>query len=386
MRSSIQIILKLFSFIVYILKTKSEPLNVNPALIREVEALTTAEFVKDHIVNPHNFSYILNPGHKICNSDDVNHKNVYMLIYVHSATANYKRRQSIRETWARRSMFRDIRIVFMMGYTDIKSDNDMLKLENTIYNDIVQENFIDSYKNLTYKGIMAMKWISTYCRNARYILKVDDDIITNIFYLIKHLSTLEKHKLKASNTIMCFKWLTMGVVRKKGSKWFVSHSEFPFSQYGGYCSGSAFLLTGDLPYKMYNASLYVKYFWVDDYYITGLLARATKASYYSLNSLYVIGSSLVEPRFRGRRGDYLVFGHFGHLKDAISKMYNVWEHVLFKQLSADSNLSSQTSKSSFIRDNDFKNLPDLKWPRSIWDEFLYETPKAEWYRIQIDSI
>ncbi|CAF4398131.1 unnamed protein product, partial [Rotaria sp. Silwood2] len=36
---------------------------------------------KDYIVNPHNFSYILNPGYSVCNTSD---SSVYILVYVHS--------------------------------------------------------------------------------------------------------------------------------------------------------------------------------------------------------------------------------------------------------------------------------------------------------------
>lgn len=50
-------------------------------------------------------------------------------------------------------MFRDIRLVFMMGYTSDYRAREYVKLENGIYSDIVMEDFIDSYKNLTYKGI-----------------------------------------------------------------------------------------------------------------------------------------------------------------------------------------------------------------------------------------
>jgi hypothetical protein len=84
------------------------------------------------IVNRHDFKYILNPEHQIC----VKNESIFLLIYVtknkiipifdlnlkanfkvHSAPSNFKRRQALRETWAKRSMIHDLRIVFMMGYS-----------------------------------------------------------------------------------------------------------------------------------------------------------------------------------------------------------------------------------------------------------------------------
>ena len=160
--------------------------------------------LQNEIVNPHDFKYILNPGHRICGLGQK--PKVFLLIYVHTSPDNYKRRLSIRETWAKRSMFRDIRIVFMMGRTESTKTSEMILLENGIYGDLVQEDFIDSYRNLTYKGIMAMKWISEYCPKAKFILKVDDDIITNTFIILKHLKALENHDIIKQKTIMCLVW------------------------------------------------------------------------------------------------------------------------------------------------------------------------------------
>ncbi len=37
-----------------------------------------------------------------------------------------------------------------------------------------------------------MKWISMYCKNVKFILKTDDDIIVNTFSLLHHLKTMSK--------------------------------------------------------------------------------------------------------------------------------------------------------------------------------------------------
>jgi hypothetical protein len=170
---------------------------------------------RDHIVNPHNFSYILNPGYSVCNNSN---SPVFILVYVHSGPSNYQRRIVIRETWATRTLFSDLRLVFMIGKTLDKNLMKAIEYENEIYQDIVQEDFIDSYKNLTYKGIMALKWISIYCSNTKYILKVDDDIVVNTFTLINHLKFLDKHYSDRQNTILCLLWQAMIVMRDRLEK------------------------------------------------------------------------------------------------------------------------------------------------------------------------
>lgn len=324
--------------------------------------------VQNEIVNRHDFNYIYNPGYEICKPVDDN--KIFVVVYVHTAPGNFKRRLSIRETWSKRSMFRDMRIVFCMGATNDFKTNEMLKLEVGLYNDIVQEDFLDAYRNLTYKGIMAMKWLSTYCNNTKYILKVDDDIITNIFILLRHLKSLDEHNLIKPKTVMCLVWVGMVVMRDKNSKWYLSKDEFKDDVYGKYCSGSAYILTGDLPPSMYDTSWHIKFFWVDDYYITGLLARGVNVTYEFFNSLYIISSNLVDQRFTGKQSDHTVFGH---IPNSLNKMYELWNFILKHQLMEHPNLFK--TQTSLLSNNDFKYLKDFKWKYEIWDKFI-KKPKS----------
>jgi len=172
---------------------------------------------RDHIVNPHNFSYILNPEYSVC---DNSNSSIYLLVYVHSGPTNYQRRIVIRETWATRTLFPDLRLVFMIGKSLDQNLMKAIAYENELYRDIVQEDFIDAYKNLTYKGVMALKWISTYCSKTKYVLKVDDDIVVNTFTLINHLKFLDKHNPNKNSTILCLLWQAMGVMRDRCEKKF----------------------------------------------------------------------------------------------------------------------------------------------------------------------
>jgi hypothetical protein len=185
------------------LATGLETNNVTQILSNKTSATPSDDpFIKNYIVNRHDFSYIHNPGFQVCGGDKpTNKQKVFVIVYVHSAPENLKRRLSLRETWQRRSMFKHVRFVFMMGYA--KHLQNKLKLEADIYKDIVQEDFIDAYRNITYKGIMAMKWISQYCSHAKYILKVDDDIVSNFFILLRHLKSLTKHESGVKKKVYC---------------------------------------------------------------------------------------------------------------------------------------------------------------------------------------
>ncbi len=60
----------------------------------------------------------------------------------------------------------------------------------TAYGDLVQENFIDSYRNLTLKTLMGIRWASIHCSNAKFVVKIDDDVIINPFYLLNYLDNV----------------------------------------------------------------------------------------------------------------------------------------------------------------------------------------------------
>ncbi len=80
----------------------------------------------------------------------------YLLIVVCSAVNNFKARQAVRETWMsqqepngnNRTADVIVRTVFLLGETvDNKHQMDVLN-ESTIYGDIIQEGFQDTYLNL----------------------------------------------------------------------------------------------------------------------------------------------------------------------------------------------------------------------------------------------
>uniref|UniRef100_A0A8C1RA65 Hexosyltransferase n=1 Tax=Cyprinus carpio TaxID=7962 RepID=A0A8C1RA65_CYPCA len=55
------------------------------------------------------------------------------------------------------------------------------------YHDIIQQDYRDTYNNLTLKTLIGMYWITKYCPEAKYILKTDSDMFVNTEYLIEEL-------------------------------------------------------------------------------------------------------------------------------------------------------------------------------------------------------
>ena len=116
--------------------------------------------------NPNGFDFILNPGYSICGYDDESQNKVELLIYVHTAIDHFTNREIIRESWGNRTLFPTTRLVFMIGFVPNPALLDKLNQEMRIYHDIVQSDFFDTYRNLTYKSMKSIKWASKYCPNV----------------------------------------------------------------------------------------------------------------------------------------------------------------------------------------------------------------------------
>lgn len=303
-------------------------------LLQHVKAAVANRGVSDgqmsadkKVANPHPFKYLINST-DICADRDI-----YVIAYVHTAPDHYKRRVVIRQTWGDASYYSDVklRVVFVMGRTaDDGGVQQALEFEAAQYGDIVQEDFLDTYRNLTYKGVAALKWISERCAHARYVLKTDDDIFVNTFNLLRHLRRLDR--LEAQNStrstrglLLCLVWYSMTVMRD--GKWKVSKDEWPDDVYPTYCSGSAFVMSTDVAVALHGVSYHVPFFWVDDFYITGLLALKLEkgvVQHTQFMSAYVLNGAELETKFTGPQWWQYIFSHVHNL----NAIQAVWKTVV----------------------------------------------------------
>jgi beta-1,3-galactosyltransferase 1 len=274
-----------------------------------------------NVAKPHPFKYVINSPN-ICGKDQV-----FIMVYIHTAPDHYKRRMVIRRTWGKTEQYSvPLRVVFVMGLAKLgknSSDSEAeqaLLFESEQYGDIVQEDFLDSYHNLTHKGVAALKWITNYCSQATYILKTDDDIFVNMYTLIRHMQHLHKNPNNTHSLLMCAVWYGMPVMRT--GKWKVTKEEWKDDYYPTYCSGSAFVLSTDVAIKLYKTSYHVPFFWVDDFYITGLLPlKAGNITHRQFLSTFVLNGDKLEELFTGPQWYSYIFSHVHNL----NRIQAVWD-------------------------------------------------------------
>lgn len=161
---------------------------------------------KSMIIDP-DFSYLIN-NTDLCEPDT----NVF--VWVHSAPDKHKNRVTIRETWANSKHFPanrgyKIKVGFFLGaikrrYLKLaQAIQDKVSFESEKYGDIIQEEYIDHYHNMTYKAISAVRWITKYCPQAKLVIKSDDDALVDLPLLFNHIHSLQANHQMENNTILC---------------------------------------------------------------------------------------------------------------------------------------------------------------------------------------
>lgn len=246
-------------------------------------------FKKVVITNEHRNKFIIKPNLDQCRINPNHSKKLTLLGLVMIGADYFERRQLIRDTWANKQLMNDetdFRVIFCIGLSKNTTSNELIKQEAKKYNDILQEDFTDNYFNLTIKVIGAYKFAHEYCaNNVEYVLRVNDDVVVNIKYLVKFLKNLSVQGANTGgvrNAIMGNIHPHSRPDRGPKSKWYVSESEYEGNRYFPYMEGSIHVMTFDLASEIYQLSRFV--YWppfsvsLEDVYI-GLLCMHLQTNY-----------------------------------------------------------------------------------------------------------
>ena len=252
------------------IKSPNEIKNVNYTIIQKASQ-TKTKMLKNSL-------FKMNPLN-LCKN-----QTVILFSYVFISIKSIEKRKIIRETWGNRNNFDELRVGFVVGLSVDYHVNELVKKENDLYGDIIQGDFIDSYRNLSFKSITAWKWISMYCQNANFVLKIDDDVVAQTFNLKKFLNEIQQKNFM--KTFHCYAWHNAEVIRDPSSKFYVSLSEYSKKTFDTYCSGIAYIMTNDIFREMYIESRKFPVFWIDDVYV-GMVAKLLNVFYKQIPSYYI---------------------------------------------------------------------------------------------------
>ncbi|XP_059469519.1 beta-1,3-galactosyltransferase 5 [Neocloeon triangulifer] len=195
-----------------------------------------------------------------------------LLILITSAPTHADARKAIRLTWGTYGHRKDMAVGFLVGGVSDEKVRSALYSESELYGDIIQSHFFDSYDNLTLKTVSALEWIDTYCYQARFILKTDDDMFINVPRLLQFVDKHANDKRSIYGRL-AKKWKP---IRNKKSKYYVSKEQYKQVLFPDFTTGPAYLMTSDVVHDLYMGALNLTYLKLEDVYTTGIVAQQLK--------------------------------------------------------------------------------------------------------------
>ncbi|PKK24273.1 UDP-Gal:betaGlcNAc beta 1,3-galactosyltransferase, polypeptide 4, partial [Columba livia] len=185
----------------------------------------------------------------ISNAATCSDREIFLLVLVCSSPENRTRRNVIRQTWGNVTNARGYTVLTLFALGKPASVTTQLEIneEAEKHRDIIEGSFIDSPKTQTQKMLMSVEWTVTFCPQARYILKTDEDVFVGIPSLAGFLLSLTQLE-----DVYIGRVIHHAVPdRAPQSQGFVPVHQYPEEFYPDYCDGSAFVMSQDVARKVY---------------------------------------------------------------------------------------------------------------------------------------
>ncbi|KAG8525140.1 Lactosylceramide 1,3-N-acetyl-beta-D-glucosaminyltransferase [Galemys pyrenaicus] len=243
-------------------------------LINSYDFVNESLSLKHSSAEPTRYQYLINHEEKCQNQD------VLLLLFVKTAPENHNRRAAIRKTWGNEryvhSQFNaNIKTLFVLGTPSDPQKREELQRklvwEDQMYKDIIQQDFVDSFYNLTLKLLLQFSWANNFCPHTKFLMTADDDIFIHMPNLIEYLQSLEQIGVQDF-------WIGRvhrgaPPIRDKSSKYYVPYEMYQWPAYPDYTAGAAYVISSDVASKVYEASLTLNSsLYIDDVFM-GLCAN-----------------------------------------------------------------------------------------------------------------
>lgn len=226
------------------------------------------------------YPYLINRPQKCAEAG-----HVLLLLFIKSAPGNTERRQAIRETWGderyiQEKLHASVKVLFVLGVhphqQEQRSVQDNLEAESLLHGDLIQQDFMDTFHNLTMKLKLQFHWASKYCPEAKFVMTTDDDVFVHTPNMVQYLRGVEQKGV--TNFWVGHVHRGAPPVRRRESKYHVPFELYPWPAYPDYTSGAGYVVSRDVAAKIHrvaqvlNSSMYI-----DDVFM-GMCAVATGVS------------------------------------------------------------------------------------------------------------
>ncbi|XP_055344103.1 lactosylceramide 1,3-N-acetyl-beta-D-glucosaminyltransferase-like [Paramacrobiotus metropolitanus] len=243
---------------------------------------------------------------------------IFLLIIAVTRPDGFALRRAVRTTWGSLAEPRcGVRLLFIAARTrDLKTQVE-LQREAGEYGDIIQSNvFDDNYRAQALKAIHLFQWAGTFCPNATFTAKIDDDNWLNIEKYVGFLR-INAERVGAFGGMF---WAGGDAIRDAENKYHIPREDYAHNRYPEYLTGMLYAYpTKVLPKLVYfarklNAGLN------EDMFMNGLVATAANLTRIAVPD-YGWGR---EPKAECQKRDAMCV-HYTKEKD----MYETWNNTCY---------------------------------------------------------
>ncbi|ODN04429.1 Beta-1,3-galactosyltransferase 1 [Orchesella cincta] len=318
----------------------------------------------EDLVKPYNDTLILN-GLKFLGTTagKEQRKNAFVVIVVTSLPGSEQRRSIIRETWGNKAFEQyGATVVFFVGRPQSLETLAKLHEEVRRYQDLIVDDFTESYYALAIKTLRVMKYFQLHHPKSKFLVKTDDDVFVNVQNLVHYSYSVNKEMESRLRNQTSTSYFIGGVIHSGRephtwnpfSKWYapsevwnnvydkvvdvvessktsetselqlvhqskletktvtVNTKSIDKTQYPPYAEGNFYILSDETVTAILKVSVNVPLYHLEDVYVTGVLATWV-LGIEKENIPFISSSSNIFPRF-----SYAWFKLFTSPKDIIA--------------------------------------------------------------------
>ncbi|XP_076446898.1 beta-1,3-galactosyltransferase 4-like [Babylonia areolata] len=205
----------------------------------------------------------------------------YLLVLIPSVDVNVKARQAIRSTWASpaygalwphdaRNITSLLKVVFFLGAKN-EGQSAGLAQESRTFQDIVQLDFQESYRNLSLKIALAVEWSAAFCPGAGHVMKVDEDTLVNLPLLLDLLRHVPR--VGSAGFVLGFHHHQERPPVRRTGKWAVPKQLYSLSRFPRYLFGHSYIMSSGAVRELKAVWRYMPLVPNEDAFLTGILAK-----------------------------------------------------------------------------------------------------------------
>lgn len=217
---------------------------------------------------------------------------VTYLVMVTSSAERFQERQSVRDTWMRdfkttldEKSSRKIRIRFVVGRSVNESISQSLIEESQKFGDVIQADVPAATPNsATLMTLAALAWASRFCADIKQMVKCDDDVFVNPSKLIK---MMEDKRYGAGPASVVGRIISrMNPHNTTDERHSLFKDSWPLNEFPRFVMGGAYLIGNQALPRLLSAAQATPLLPIEDVYVTGLCAIASKVDLIQSKSLF----------------------------------------------------------------------------------------------------